>query len=228
SSAAPPMALVGHQVDGQTPVLAVHGTVIDEVTGVAKDEFRVTVRNLSTGATLNTLSGGDIPEGRYSLTFVNTISSRATRVGDVLKITVQTRNPLIGVQPLRHIVSTDDVNGSQIRLPDLIAYEIPTETKLLANYPNPFNPETWIPFRLAKDSKVTLTIYDLTGKIVRSIEIGHTYAAVYESKDKAIYWDGRNGLGERIASGIYFYTLTARGSTKASSYTATRKMLILK
>lgn len=153
---------------------------------------------------------------------MNTISSRAIRVGDVLKITVQTRNPLIGVQPLRHIVSTDDVNGSQIRLPNLIAYEIPTETKLLANYPNPFNPETWIPFRLAKDSFVTLTIYDMTGAVVRTIEVGHKPAAVYESRDKAIYFDGRNDFGERVASGVYFYHLNA-----GDSY-ATLKMLILK
>ncbi|MCH8295898.1 hypothetical protein IH992_32875 [Candidatus Poribacteria bacterium] len=228
SSAAPPMALVGHQVDGQTPVLAVHGAVIDEVIGVAKDGFRVTVRNLSTGATLNTLSGSDIPEGKYSLTFMNTISSRAIRVGDVLKITVQTPSPLIGVQPLHHIVSADEVNGSQVLLPDLIAYEIPMETKLLANYPNPFNPETWIPFRLAEDAFVSLTIYGIKGQVIRNIEVGHQPAAVYESREKAIYWDGRNDFGEGVASGVYFYTLTTQGSTKVSPFTATRKMLILK
>jgi hypothetical protein len=222
------MALAGHQVDGETPVLAVHGAVIDEMTDVAKDGFRVTVRNLSTGATLNTLSGSDIPEGKYSLTFMNTISSRAIRVDDVLKITVQTPTPNIGVQPLRHIVSTSEVKRSQILLPELIAYEIPTETKLLANYPNPFNPETWIPFRLAEDAFVSLTIYGIKGQVVRNIEVGHQPAAVYESREKAIYWDGRNDFGEGVASGVYFYTLATQGSTKASPFTATRKMLILK
>ena len=99
---------------------------------------------------------------------------------------------------------------------------VPATTRLLQNFPNPFNPETWIPYRLAKDSSVTLTIYDTTGKLVRSIQVGHKPAAVYESKDKAIYWDGRNNYGERVASGIYFYNLTAK------DYTATRKMVILK
>ena len=98
----------------------------------------------------------------------------------------------------------------------------PQETELLANYPNPFNPETWIPYRLAEDAFVTLTIYDGSGGVVRTLEIGHRIASVYKSRSKAIYWDGKNGLGEQVASGIYFYTLTA------GDYTATRKMLILK
>ena len=147
---------------------------------------------------------------------------RAAHAGDVLEITAESPSPLIGVQPLRHIVTTDDVLASQIQLPNLVAYEIPTKTELLQNFPNPFNPETWIPYRLAKDSSVTLTIYDTTGRIVRTIQGGHKPAAVYESKDKAIYWDGRNDKGERIASGVYFYTLTA------NDFTATRRLLILK
>ncbi|MCZ6676042.1 MAG: YCF48-related protein, partial [Candidatus Poribacteria bacterium] len=102
------------------------------------------------------------------------------------------------------------------------ATPIVTETKLLPNYPNPFNPETWVPYRLAEDAFVTLTIYDMTGAVVRTIEVGHQLAAIYESKAKAIYWDGRNDSGERVASGGYFYTLTA------DDFVATRRMLILK
>ena len=98
----------------------------------------------------------------------------------------------------------------------------PTETELLANYPNPFNPETWIPYRLAEDADVKLTIYDSNGRVVRSLNVGHRVAAVYESRSKAIYWDGRNEIGEGVASGVYFYHL------KAGDYSATRKMLILK
>ena len=62
----------------------------------------------------------------------------------------------------------------------------PTETELLANYPNPFNPETWIPYRLAEDAFVTLTIYDLMGRVVRTLDVGHRIAAVYERQSKAI------------------------------------------
>ena len=220
--AAPPLPVVGHTVDQGTPVLAVYGTVVDEATGLAKNGFRVTVKNLSTGTFLNTVSGHDGPEGGYSVTFVDPLSGHAARIGDILEITAQTPSPLIGVQPLRHIVSVDEVSASQIRLPDLIAYSIPKETMLLPNYPNPFNPETWIPFRLAEDSKVTLTIYDMKGVVVRTIQVGQKPAAAYESKEKAVYWDGRNDFGEHVASGVYFYRLTANG------FSGTRKMLLLK
>ena len=107
-------------------------------------------------------------------------------------------------------------------LDQLLAALTPTETELLPNYPNPFNPETWIPYRLAEDAFVTLTIYDGSGRVVRTLDVGHRIASAYESQSKAIYWDGRNGLGEQVASGVYFYTLTA------GDYSATRKMLIVK
>ena len=162
----------------------------------------------------------DAPTSRFAS---RSYRGRAARVGDVLEITVQTPSPYIGVQPIRHIVTTDDVELSQIRLADLIAYEIPKETELLPNYPNPFNPETWIPYRLAEDASVALTIYDATGKLLRTIQVGHKAAAVYESKDKAIYWDGRNDFGERVASGVYFYNLST-----TSDFTATRKMIVVK
>ncbi len=107
-------------------------------------------------------------------------------------------------------------------LQQLLASLTPTETELLANYPNPFNPETWIPYRLAEDAFVTLTIYDQDGQVVRTLEVGHQSAAVYENRSKAIYWDGRNQVGEQVASGVYFYHLST------GNYSATRKMLILK
>ena len=107
-------------------------------------------------------------------------------------------------------------------LEQLLVALTPRETELLANYPNPFNPETWIPYRLAEDAFVTLTIYNLSGQIVRTLDVGHQIAAVYENRSEAIYWDGRNGLGEQVASGVYFYHLSA------GDYSATRKMLILK
>ena len=107
-------------------------------------------------------------------------------------------------------------------LEQLLAMLVPKETELLPNYPNPFNPETWIPYRLAEDAFVTLTIYDQRGSVVRRFDIGHQIASVYESRSKAIYWDGRNEVGDRVASGIYFYTLTT------GDYSATRKLVILK
>ena len=107
-------------------------------------------------------------------------------------------------------------------LQNLLASLIPEETVLLRNYPNPFNPETWIPYQLAESAEVTLTIYDMNGQLVRRLEVGHQVAGMYRSRSRAVYWDGRNQLGESVASGLYFYTLTA------GEFSATRRMLILK
>ena len=98
----------------------------------------------------------------------------------------------------------------------------PRTTALLPNYPNPFNPETWIPYQLAAPAIVTITIYAADGQLVRTLELGHQAVGVYKSRSSAAHWDGRNELGEQVASGVYFYVLTA------GDFTATRKMLILK
>ena len=98
----------------------------------------------------------------------------------------------------------------------------PKETVLLANYPNPFNPETWIPYQLSEPAEVTVSIYALDGKLVRTLELGQVPAGIYQSRSRAAYWDGRNAAGEPVASGVYFYTLTA------GEFSATRKMVIRK
>ena len=98
----------------------------------------------------------------------------------------------------------------------------PETTALLANYPNPFNPETWIPYQLAKAADVVVTIYASDGNVVRTLALGHQHAGIYKNRSQAAYWDGKNELGESVASGLYFYTLTA------GDFTATRRMLILK
>ena len=156
------------------------------------------------------------------LTIVDIKTARAAQVGDVLEISAQSKNPFVRVNPLRYMVTAEDVKQSLIWLPELVAYELPAQTELLANYPNPFNPETWIPYRLAEDAFVTLTIYDAGGQVVRMIEVGHQIASAYENRSKAIYWDGRNEFGESVASGVYFYHLAA------GHYSVTRRMVILK
>ena len=98
----------------------------------------------------------------------------------------------------------------------------PKETALLHNYPNPFNPETWIPYDLAKDAEVTLHIYSVNGTLVRTLALGHQAAGMYQNRSRAAYWDGKNEFGESVASGVYFYTFTA------GDFSATRKMLIRK
>ena len=97
-----------------------------------------------------------------------------------------------------------------------------SETQLLANYPNPFNPETWIPYELATDTTVRITIYNTQGVVIQTLALGHQSAGYYTGRDQAAYWDGTNAQGEPVASGVYFYTLTA------GEFRATRKLLIQK
>ncbi len=102
------------------------------------------------------------------------------------------------------------------------ATNTPEHTQLLHNYPNPFNPETWIPYRLAEPADVTIRIYTAHGTSVRTLNVGHQPAGIYQHRSRAAYWDGQNQMGEPVASGVYFYRLTA------GDFTATRKMLIRK
>ena len=104
----------------------------------------------------------------------------------------------------------------------LLASIIPEKTLLLANYPNPFNPETWIPYHLSNATEVTISIYSVRGTLVRQLNLGHQHGGYYTDQSRAVYWDGRNEIGERVASGIYFYQLKTENASRL------RKMLILK
>ena len=114
----------------------------------------------------------------------------------------------VAIELLRHYLS--------------IANQNVQETKLLPNYPNPFNPETWIPYQLSESADVTVQIYDIRGHLVRTIEVGHKPMGYYLTREKAVYWDGRNKSGEPVSSGVYFYTLIT------DDYTETRRMVIVK
>ena len=220
TAAAPPATLKGIEVGDTTPVLALRGAIVDEGMGLNNAGFRVTIKNLSTGRAVSAITSPD--EAGYRSTVVDIQTGRAATIGDILEISARSPNPFIGVKPLQYTLTAEDVKQSLIQLPELVTYQIPAETELLSNYPNPFNPETWIPYRLAEDAFVTLTIYDQTGQIVHTIDVGHQTAAIYENRSKAIYWDGRNEIGEQVASGVYFFHLFA------GNYSATRKMVILK
>ena len=93
----------------------------------------------------------------------------------------------------------------------------PEHSLLLQNFPNPFNPETWIPYQLRQGSEVTIRIYSAVGKLVQELELGYRPAGLYVSRDRAAYWDGKNASGEEVASGVYFYAL------QAADFTAIRK-----
>ena len=114
----------------------------------------------------------------------------------------------LAIELLRHYLSIADRNVK--------------ETKLLPNYPNAFNPDTWIPYQLSEESTVAVKIYDVSGHLVRTIEVGHKPMGYYLTRERAVYWDGRNKNGEPVSSGVYFYTLNA------NNYTETRRMVIVK
>ena len=164
-----------------------------------------------------------ISGGRLSTPLdVDLETQRAAAIGDILEISAQSSRPLVGVEPLQYTVTAEDVRKGWIQLPALVAYEIPSETQLLPNYPNPFNPETWIPYHLANDSDVLLSIYDINGALVRELDLGHQRAGYYIDRSRSAYWDGRNEWGEPVASGVYFYQL------RADDYLKLRKMVIIK
>ena len=123
----------------------------------------------------------------------------------------------------QQLAPTDAVSQRGIALfAHLLTELTPKETRLLPNYPNPFNPETWIPYQLAAPADVTLRLYSVTGTLVRTLKLGHRHTGIYQDRNRAAYWDGKNDQGEPVASGIYFYTLTA------GDFIATRRMLIRK
>jgi hypothetical protein len=99
---------------------------------------------------------------------------------------------------------------------------LPKQTALLQNYPNPFNPETWLPYQLAQNAPVTICIYNTKGRLIRTLHLGNQKAGIYVTQDKAAYWDGKDSLGQKVASGVYYYTL------KAVNFITTRKMVIIK
>ena len=141
-------------------------------------------------------------------------------------------NSISDYGPLRTLIAAIEADGRRLLLDITIPEEgnngapalasVPMSTSLLANYPNPFNPETWIPYQLSKSADVTLTIYNMRGVVVRQLKLGQKPAGAYLSRSRAIHWDGRNSIGEKVAAGVYFYTFTA------GDFTATRKMLIRK
>ena len=124
------------------------------------------------------------------------------------------------------LIATGDRSPAALKtliyLQQLLVMARPEKTQLLANYPNPFNPETWIPYELATDTDVRITIYNAQGVVIRTLHLGQQSAGYYTDRERAAYWDGRNALGEQVASGVYFYQL------ETDEISSLRKMVILK
>ena len=142
--------------------------------------------------------------------------------GDKLEIALYDQSGRVVSGPFQRTVSTVDIRNAFLSLQLTVGDVQPQETILAQNFPNPFNPETWIPYQLNKATEVSVQIFDVSGRLVRALDLGWQPVGTYMTPSSAAYWDGRNAVGERVASGIYFYTL------QTSDFAATRRMVILK
>ena len=181
------------------------------------DGYTVSVRNLRTDSVITTSVQGD-----YFAAATADLQRRSViRVGDVIEVHAIGPGGNVESQTLSFKVTPEHLANAVLSV-RLDGIGLPTQHLLLQNYPNPFNPETWIPYQLSEDSQVSLSIYDTTGRLIRTLSLGYQSAGFYNSRERAAYWDGRNALGERVASGIYFYQLTT------PAFQQTRRLVIVK
>ena len=179
--------------------------------------YTVEVRNHRTNAVMTSEV-----RGNYFAAAVADLTYRSVvEVGDTLEVSVTDTNGNIASEKFSFTVNPTHLENAVMTV-TLDSISIPKRSQLLQNYPNPFNPETWIPYQLSEDSSVSVSIYDTTGQLIRTLPIGFQAAGFYNSRERAAYWDGRNALGERVASGIYFYQLTT------PAFQQTRRLVIIK
>ena len=183
----------------------------------AYDGHKVVVRNLRTNGVITTSVQGDY----FAAATANLARQSVVQVGDTIELRVIGPGGNAEAQTLNFKVTPEDLANAVLSV-TLDGIGQPTQNLLLQNYPNPFNPETWIPYQLSEDTPVSIAIYDTTGQLVRTLSLGFQSAGFYNSQGRAAYWDGRNALGERVASGLYFYQLTT------PSFQQTRRLVIVK
>jgi hypothetical protein len=197
------------------------------VSGMLNDEFRrfgdfiITARNLRTGMQQAChLSGDDT--GVFAIAFVDMSKRSVVKANDKIELTIADDNGNPLASPIIREVQPIHLHKAVITVPLSSTQPIPTHTQLLQNYPNPFNPETWIPYDLATDANVVMEFYDVTGKMVRRLELGYRRAGSYRTKGNAAYWNGHNQHGQKVASGLYFVRM------KAGEFVQTKRLAVLK
>ena len=192
--------------------------VSGKLDGIAhSDGYTVEVRNLRT----NTVMTSEVRDNYFAAATVDLTRRSVVRVGDVVEVRVMGPDGNFESHTLSVKVTPEHLANAVLSV-RLDGIGQPNQNLLLQNYPNPFNPETWIPYQLSEDSSVSVSIYDTTGQLVRTLSLGFQSAGFYNSRERAAYWDGRNTLGERVASGIYFYQLTT------PIFQQTRRLVIVK
>ncbi len=181
------------------------------------DGYQVTVRNLRTNNTITTSVRGDY----FAAATADLARRSVVQVGDVIEVRVIGPNDNVESHTLSYNVTPESIANAVLSI-KLDSIGKPKLTQLLQNFPNPFNPETWIPYQLSEDSSVSVSIYNTTGKLIRTLPLGYQSAGFYNSRGRAAYWDGRNENGESVASGVYFYQL------QTGDHTELRRMVIVK
>ena len=195
----------------------VSGDLLETEAGVS---YMVVARNHRTGEVATRLVSSDYKE--FNAVWADLTRKSVIEAGDKLEVTLLDEWDNIVSGPFTHKVGIEDLRNAYLSLALTVGDVHPAETILGQNFPNPFNPETWIPYQLEKSADVSLQIYDTSGGIVRTIDLGFKSQGFYMTRSTAAYWDGRNNMGEQVASGVYFYSL------QTPDFSATRKMLILK
>jgi len=183
----------------------------------AFDGYQVIVRNLRTDRAITTSVRGDY----FAAATADLTRRSVVKMGDVIEVHVIGPEGNGESDTLSYKVTPEDLTNASMSI-RLDSVGQPKLTQLLQNFPNPFNPETWIPYQLETAADVTLQIYDTAGRIVRTLDLGFKPQGFYMTRAKAAYWDGRNRFGEPVGSGVYFYHLLT------GEYSATGKMVILK
>ena len=197
----------------------VSGHPLDMKRGVT---YTVVTKNLNRG-TVATHSVSRKSSGHYATVWADLGRKSVVKAGDLLEISMVDQHGNIVSGPFQRVVSVSNIRDAYLSVTLRVGDVHPNKTGLAQNFPNPFNPETWLPFQLAESANVTFRIYDRSGRLVRTFPLGFRSAGFYTTRSAAVYWDGRSNTGEKVASGLYFYTMQTN-----KSFTATRRMLIVK
>ena len=210
-------AAPGIQLPSTTWAFVVSGDLLETEMGVS---YTVVAKNLRTGQVATRQVSSNHKE--FNTVWADLTRKSVIEAGDTLEVILFDDMGNIVSGPFTHKIDIEDLRKAYLSLPLTVGDMHPAKTILGQNFPNPFNPETWIPYQLEQSADVTLQIYDTSGGIVRTIDLGFKPQGFYMTQSTAVYWDGRNNMGEQVASGVYFYSL------HTPDFSATRKMLILK
>ena len=182
--------------------------------------YAIVAKNLRTGVVTTQNVTSDAASS--STAWADLDLKSVVKAGDRVEITLLDEHGTVVSGPFERTIQTSDIHNAYLSVQLRVGDVRPTETTLGQNFPNPFNPETWIPYQLNRDTRVTIAIFDVSGRSVRTLDLGHKSTGSYMTTSTAAYWDGKNDAGEAVSSGIYFYVL------KTENFSATRRMVILK